>query len=110
MTLKKLVPGIVLALPLIASAFTQAGDTDAKPDPRLRTADRSEDPTGNGLGQCAADVAPRGGDGFVDINDLMAIVQAWGTRDQSLDIVNSKDHMIDIDDFFAVANSWGACP
>ncbi|HWB20698.1 MAG TPA: PQQ-dependent sugar dehydrogenase [Phycisphaerales bacterium] len=57
---------------------------------------------------CAADIAPSGGDGQVNIDDLTQIILNWGTNNASADINN--DGNVNIDDLTAVILSWGACP
>ena len=36
--------------------------------------------------QCAADIAPIGGDGAVNVDDLLLVIAAWGTNNQQFDI------------------------
>ncbi len=47
------------------------------------------------------------GDGVVDVSDLLAIIDAWGT-DSGCDV--NGDGTIDVVDLLAVVGSWGACP
>lgn len=39
----------------------------------------SESGAGSIAGQCAADIAPAGGDGVVNVVDLLAVINAWGS-------------------------------
>jgi 6-phosphogluconolactonase (cycloisomerase 2 family) len=55
---------------------------------------------------CPADVA--GGDGVVDIDDLLAVINAWGALGGPADI--NQSGLVDIDDLLAVINAWGDCP
>ena len=54
---------------------------------------------------CPADVD---GDGVVDINDLFAILAAWGDCDDCPEDVNG-DGTVDINDVFEVLACWGPC-
>ncbi|HWB21117.1 MAG TPA: proprotein convertase P-domain-containing protein [Phycisphaerales bacterium] len=58
--------------------------------------------------QCAPDIAPPGGDGVVNIDDLTAVILAWGTSNATADINN--DGNVNIDDLTAIILGWGACP
>jgi hypothetical protein len=61
---------------------------------------------------CAGDVAPLGGDGVVNIDDLLLILGAWGTNNPQFDIAPSfaPNGRVDMDDLLVVITSWGACP
>ena len=65
---------------------------------------------------CVADVSPSAGDGAVDINDLLAVLDAFGQStvvvDGDADIAPSAlngDGTVDADDLLAVLNAWGPC-
>ncbi|UCD75625.1 MAG: hypothetical protein JSV91_01665 [Phycisphaerales bacterium] len=45
----------------------------------------------------------------VDIDDLFAVLAAWGACNDCPEDVNG-DEMVDIDDVFAVLAAWGPCP
>ena len=55
---------------------------------------------------CPADLT---GDDQVDIDDLFAVLAAWGTCDECPEDIN-EDGVVDIDDLFAVLAAWGPCP
>ncbi len=58
---------------------------------------------------CPEDVAPPGGDGFVDVLDLLAVLSAWGqTGDISEDI--NGDGIVDVLDLIQLLSAWGPCP
>ncbi len=59
---------------------------------------------GGGTTPCPADC---NGDGFVDVTDVLAIIEAWGTS-SGCDI--NGDGIIDVVDLLEVVGSWGACP
>jgi hypothetical protein len=44
----------------------------------------------------------------VDINDLFALLNAWGQCVQCAEDVN-QDDVVDVNDLFAVINAWGPC-
>jgi hypothetical protein len=57
---------------------------------------------------CPADVSPPGApDGEVNIDDLLLIVNNWGTSNADADV--DDNGIVDIDDLLAVINAWGAC-
>ncbi len=63
---------------------------------------------------CPGDIAGAGGpDGMVDVDDLNAILGAWGTSvgiGSPLDLAND-DGMIDVDDLNVILGNWAAvCP
>lgn len=73
-------------------------------------------PSDNGTGTlllycqeiCLSDVAPLGDpDGVVDVLDLLAIIQMWGTDEDATDINN--DGTVDVLDLLAVIEMWGDC-
>lgn len=50
----------------------------------------------------------RDNDGDVDIDDLLTIVNTWGTNSPLGDANNSG--VVDIDDLLIIVNGWGQCP
>lgn len=68
--------------------------------------------------QCPADIAPSpNGDGTVNVDDLLAVINSWGNCPDAPgscvgDIVppGSCNGAVDVDDLLAVINSWGDCP
>jgi hypothetical protein len=56
-----------------------------------------------GLPSCPADVT---GNGIVDVDDLLAVINNWGNLGQG-DITGNG--IVDVDDLLAVINGWGAC-
>jgi hypothetical protein len=59
--------------------------------------------------QCAPDVTPNGGNGVVDIDDLLTIINNWGLGSGNPADVTG-DGSVNIDDLLAVINGWSACP
>ncbi|UCD75480.1 MAG: M28 family peptidase [Phycisphaerales bacterium] len=55
---------------------------------------------------CPADA---NGDGLVNIDDVFAVLAAWGACDDCPEDIND-DGMVDIDDVFEVLGAWGPCP
>jgi hypothetical protein len=51
---------------------------------------------------CPADVT---GNGMVDIDDLLAVINGWGGGAGPADVTGNG--VVDIDDLLAVINSWG---
>jgi hypothetical protein len=54
---------------------------------------------------CPADVSA---DGYVDVNDLLGVISAWGSNGGPADITG--DGPVDINDLLAVISAWGECP
>lgn len=63
------------------------------------------------VGLCPADLAPLGGDGNVDVSDLLALLAAWGPCDDCpADIApRGGDGQVDVTDLLALLAAWGAC-
>jgi len=65
---------------------------------------------------CPADIAPVGSpNGTVNVDDLLAVINAWGPCADSnncpADIVPpAGNDLVNVDDLLAVINGWGACP
>jgi hypothetical protein len=54
---------------------------------------------------CPADVND---DDTVDVNDLFAIINAWGPCDDCAEDIND-DGLVNVDDLFELINNWGPC-
>jgi predicted outer membrane repeat protein len=61
-----------------------------------------KEPTG-----CPADIAPDGGNGTVDVDDLLLVINNWGNAGPEGDVTGNN--IVDVDDLLAVINAWGAC-
>ena len=63
---------------------------------------------------CPPDIAPSGGDGNVDVHDLLAVISDWGICTApcppSCDADINGDCTVDVNDLLAVINGWGPCP
>ena len=67
---------------------------------------------------CPADIAPGNGNGFVNVDDLLAVINSWGACANPnacpADIAPSGppqgDDAVNVDDLLAVINAWGPCP
>lgn len=63
---------------------------------------------------CSPDISPPGGDGMVNINDLLEVIGAWGVCPApcpphcNADITDDCD--VNINDLLAVIGGWGLCP
>ena len=60
---------------------------------------------------CPADIAPTGGNGIVDVDDLLTVINSWGSCASCVaDIAPpGGSGFVDVDDLLLVINSWGAC-
>ena len=55
---------------------------------------------------CPADIAD---DGQVNVNDMLAVINAWGPCSGCVADING-DNQVNVSDLLAVINAWGACP
>jgi hypothetical protein len=68
-------------------------------------------------GGCPADIAPPGGNNVVNVEDLLAVISAWGPcadpNNCSADIAPPGPPMgndvVNVEDLLAVISAWGAC-
>lgn len=61
---------------------------------------------------CAADISPSPqGNGAVDVDDLILVINNWGALGGVADIAPppAGNGIVDVDDLLAVINSWGPC-
>ena len=63
---------------------------------------------------CLADLVggQDGGDGIVDVNDLLALIGDWGLSDSPADITGAggnPDGIVDIADLLELIAQWGPC-
>jgi len=56
---------------------------------------------------CPPDCPDVSGDGFVGVDDLLAVVAAWGSDDPFADV--DGDGVVGTDDLLAVIGAWGPC-
>lgn len=56
---------------------------------------------------CLADIS--GGNGIVDVADLLLIIEGWGTDGPGADLASPED-VIDTSDVLAMRSQWGQCP
>jgi hypothetical protein len=91
---------VLLLVLCTAGATTRAGDDRDAGSPE--TAD------------CPPDVAPAQGNGMVNIDDLLTVINGWGSCAQpcpphcAADV--TQNCTVNIDDLLAVINAWGNCP
>lgn len=75
----------------------------------------TQNPCLNPLPTCRADVAPVGGNGVVNVDDLLAVILTWGQtgppRPQGDTAPPPNGNCtVNVDDLLTVITSWGACP
>lgn len=59
---------------------------------------------------CTPDIAPPGGNGVVDVDDLLLVINSWGPCECNADIAPEEPNgVVDVDDLLAVINGWGPC-
>lgn len=68
----------------------------------------SEDVNGDGIpdecGGCGADI---NADGFVNVTDLLVVIDQWGQANSPADVTG--DGVVDVSDLLMVVGSWGPC-
>lgn len=70
----------------------------------------SQVPGGMSPSICPADCFPLGGNGVVDIDDLVTVITSWGATSGAGDVYPScGDHQVNIDDLVLVIARWGNC-
>ena len=57
---------------------------------------------------CVGDIAPKGGDGMVNVDDLLAVIGNWGPCSGCAADTNGDD-VVNVDDLLTVIGTWGAC-
>ena len=57
---------------------------------------------------CPPDIAPAGGNGIVDVDDLLAVINTWGPCAGCPSDITGNG-IVDVDDLLAVINGWGPC-
>jgi len=68
-----------------------------------------------GAPPCSLDIAPSGGgNGIVDVDDLLAVINAWGPcanpNDCPADVAPpGGNDIVNVDDLLAIINAWGPC-
>jgi hypothetical protein len=58
---------------------------------------------------CKADISPDGGNGTVDVDDLLMVINNWNNTGPDTPGDVNGDQVVDVDDLLAVINDWGAC-
>jgi hypothetical protein len=67
---------------------------------------------------CPADIAPVGGNGVVNVDDLLVTIATWGANGNpqgprpqgDVAPLPNGNCMVNVDDLLGVINGWGACP
>ena len=61
-------------------------------------------------GECFADIEPAGGDGMVDVQDLVQVIAQWGSPGGIGDIAPpGGDGLVNVVDLLAVIAACGMC-
>jgi len=69
------------------------------------------------INPCPPDIVPPGGNGIVNVDDLLAVINGWGPCPAPpasciADIAPQPggNGVVNVDDLLAVINGWGTCP
>ncbi len=58
---------------------------------------------------CTGDIAPAGGDGVVNVDDLLAVISSWGPC-SGCDADTDGNNVVNVDDLLTIISAWGPCP
>jgi len=58
--------------------------------------------------ECPIDCPDINGDGYVNVNDLLVVIDQWGLTDSPADL--NQDGIVDVTDLLIVVGNWGPCP
>ena len=60
---------------------------------------------------CPADIAPVGGDGFINVDDLLKVINQWEDTFWCTNCAGdiNGDSLVNVDDLLQVINGWGIC-
>jgi len=47
------------------------------------------------------------GDGYVNVSDLLVVIDQWGLTDSPADV--NQDGIVDVSDLLIVVGNWGPC-
>ena len=56
---------------------------------------------------CGSDCPDINGDGYVNVTDLLAVIDQWGQANSPADV--NQDGTVNVNDLLAVIGNWGAC-
>lgn len=62
------------------------------------------------LHECPADIAPAGGDGTVNVTDLLFLLGKWGLCPCNCPADIDRNGVVDVVDQLILTAAWGACP
>ena len=60
---------------------------------------------------CPADISPVGGDGFINVDDLLVVINQWENTFWCTNCAGdiNGDTLVNVDDLLQVINAWGIC-
>lgn len=62
-----------------------------------------------GASTCPMDIAPPGGDGVINVSDLLLVIAHWGPCPDCVADANGDD-VVNVNDLLTILANWGACP
>ena len=57
--------------------------------------------------ECPSECPDINGDGYVNVTDLLAVIDQWGQTDSPADVTG--DGVVDVTDLLEVVGNWGPC-
>ena len=57
--------------------------------------------------ECPIECPDINGDGYVNVNDLLVVIDQWGLTDSPADL--NFDGIVDVSDLLIVVGNWGEC-
>ena len=62
---------------------------------------------GNTIADVCTDCPDINGDGYVNVSDLLTIIDEWGLANSPADV--NDDGIVDVSDLLMVVGNWGEC-
>ena len=56
---------------------------------------------------CPIDCPDTNGDGYVNVSDLLIVIDQWGSSNSPADV--NEDGIVDVSDLLIVIGNWGEC-
>ena len=57
--------------------------------------------------ECSPECPDINGDGYVDVSDLLTIIDQWGSSNSPADV--NEDGIVNVSDLLIVIDNWGEC-
>lgn len=89
----------------LIEAYRQARTEDEKSKILNQLVDIAESMSSGSSGSCVSVQGDINGDGFVNVNDMLMVINSWGATSGPADI--NGDGIVNVNDLLIVINNWG---